>query len=140
MGALSSMRCGITRTWRHAALLSAALLLALPSGGVRAQDNQWWEAIPGFGKNASSYRTSNEERRKPKVLNDLRPDATPFRSEAMIGALESAIARYQDIVAAGGWPQIPGNRMMRPEDDDERVPILRKRLAASGELARAKAN
>ena len=30
--------------------------------------------------------------------------------------------------------------MMRPEDDDERVPLLRKRLAISGELARAKGN
>ncbi len=58
----------------------------------------------------------------------------------MIGALEGAIARYQDIIANGGWPAIPGNRMMRPEDDDERVPLLRKRLAMSGELARAKGN
>jgi murein L,D-transpeptidase YcbB/YkuD len=130
---------GIARLWRLSMVLGA-LLAAVPVAGATAQDGQWWESIPGFGKQGSSYRTTSEERRKPEVLNDLRPDSTPFRSEAMIGALEGAIARYQDIVANGGWPTIPGNRMMRPEDDDERVPLLRKRLAMSGELARAKGN
>jgi murein L,D-transpeptidase YcbB/YkuD len=135
------MMSGIIRIRRQMVRLSAVLLLAVPVASARAQDNQWWESIPGFGKGLPSYRTSNsEERRKPEVLNDLRPDATPFRSEAMIGALQGAIARYQDIVAAGGWPLIPGNRMIRPEDDDERMPLLRKRLAMSGELSRAKGN
>ena len=115
------MMSGIIRIRRQMVRLSAVLLLAVPVASARAQDNQWWESIPGFGKGLPSYRTSNsEERRKPEVLNDLRPDATPFRSEAMIGALQGAIARYQEIVAAGGWPLIPGNRMIRPEDDDER--------------------
>jgi len=140
MGALRSMTRGFSMVRRRLVLLAAALLLAVPAGAVRAQDGKWWESIEGFGKGTPSSRASSEDRRKPEVLNDLRPDATPFRSEAMIGAIEKAIARYQDIVAAGGWPQIPGNRMMRPEDDDERVPLLRKRLAATGELARAKGN
>jgi murein L,D-transpeptidase YcbB/YkuD len=139
MGALCEMIGGITRVGRRGVLLGA-LLAAAPVVDACAQEAQWWESIPGFGKQGSSYRTASEERRKPEVLNDLRPDSTPFRSEAMIGALEGAIARYQDIVANGGWPAIPGNRMMRPEDDDERVPLLRKRLAMSGELARAKGN
>jgi L,D-transpeptidase YcbB len=134
------MMRGVIRIRRQIVRLSAVLLLAVPVASARAQDGQWWESIPGFGKGLPSYRTSSEEPRKPEVLNDLRPDATPFRSEGMIAALDGAIARYQDIVAAGGWPFIPGNRMMRPEDDDERVPLLRKRLAMSGELARAKGN
>ena len=62
-------------------------------------------------------------RARAEALNDLRPDATPFRSEAMVEALEAAIQRYQAIVADGGWPAIPGTRMIRPEDDDERVPL-----------------
>ena len=136
----AKMMSGIIRIRRQIVRLSAALLLALPVASANAQDGQWWESLPGFGKGLPSYRTSSEEPRKPEVLNDLRPDRTPFRSEAMIGALEGAIARYQDIVAAGGWQLVPGNRMMRPEDDDERVPLLRKRLAMSGELARAKGN
>ncbi len=94
---------------------------------------RWWEAFPGFGQPDQRYRTSNEEaRRKPEALNDLRPDATPFRSEAMIEALEAAIGRYQTIVASGGWPAIPGSRMIRAEDDDERLP-----LCASGSCSAA---
>ena len=66
--------------------------------------------------------------------NDLRPNAVPFRSEEMIEALDAAIRRYEQIAAKGNWPQIPGTRMIRPEDDDERIPILRERLVKSGEL------
>ena len=137
-GALCEMMCGITRVGRLTGLLAA--LLAAPVAGASAQEAQWWESIPGFGRQGSSYRTASEERRKPEVMNDLRADSTPFRSEAMIGALEGAVARYQDIIANGGWPAIPGNRMIRPEDDDERVPLLRRRLAMSGELARTQGN
>jgi murein L,D-transpeptidase YcbB/YkuD len=54
----------------------------------------------------------------------------------MIEALEAAIQRYQRIVSNGGWPTIPGNRMIRPEDSDERMPLLRHRLMISGELPR----
>ena len=50
--------------------------------------------------------------------------------------MEDAIERYQAIAAAGGWPLVPPGRMMREGDDDERVPILRKRLQISGDLAR----
>ena len=31
---------------------------------------------------------------------------------------------------------LPGSRMIRPEDDDERMPLLRQRLMVSGELSR----
>ena len=94
--------------------------------------------MPGFGHNdAQPLRTSSEDgRRKGEVLNDLRVDPTPLRSEAMIEALEGAIQRYQGIVSSGGWPAIPGSRMIRPEDDDERLPVLRQRLMVSGELSR----
>src|SRR5262249_14275827 len=71
---------------------------------------------------------------------DLRPDATPLRSEIMLEALEGAIQQYQSIVSAGGWPPIPGTRMIRPEDDDERLPVLRQRLMVSGELSRRSAD
>jgi murein L,D-transpeptidase YcbB/YkuD len=117
-------------------VLAAGALLASVAPDVGAQD-RWWESFPGFGSPDQRYRTSTDAaRRKPEPLNDLRPDATPFRSEAMIQALEAAIERYQVIVTAGGWPAIPGSRMIRPEDNDERMPQLRRRLMISGELKR----
>ena len=77
------MMRGVIRIRRQIVRLSVALLLAAPVASAHAQDGQWWESIPGFGKGLPSYRTSSEEPRKPEVLNDLRPDRTPFRSEAM---------------------------------------------------------
>lgn len=136
------MRMGLSlgRNWRRAAP-AACVLVALAAGAppTQAQEN-WWEAIPGFGRSDQPRRTSDEDtRRRPEAVDDLRPDATPFRSETMIQALEGAIQRYQNIVASGGWPLLPGTRMIRPEDDDERLPLLRKRLAMSGELPRQSA-
>ena len=121
-------------------LVLAALAVATAIPGVSAQeaDGRWWEAIPGFGRPEGQPRRASHEdpRRRPEVIDDLRPDATPLRSDVMIGALEGAIQRYQRIVANGGWPTIPGNRMIRPEDNDERMPLLRHRLMLSGELSR----
>jgi len=48
--------------------------------------------------------------------------------------MEGAINKYQAIAAKGGWPMIPGVKMIRPEDEDDRIPILRRRLQITGEL------
>ena len=74
-------------------------------------------------------RAANDDRRRPEALNDLRPDRVPLRSQEMVEALEDAIQRYQQIVSNGGWPVIPGTRPIRPEDNDERVGLLYRRLA-----------
>ena len=54
----------------------------------------------------------------------------------MVDALEAAIERYQSIVTKGGWPAIPGTQPIRPEDNDERVALLYRRLSVSGEWKR----
>ena len=133
------MRPGLGRKWRLTLLLAGTLCVsAMAQARAQGHDGRWWEAIPGFGQQERQpRRTSDEEpRRRSEAPEDLRPDATPFRSEAMIGALEAAIERYERIVANGGWPALPGSRMIRPEDDDERMPLLRQRLMISGELSR----
>ena len=133
------MRLSVGRTVALALLGTAALMALVPGqGAAQEADTRWWEAIPGFGRPESQpRRTSDEEpRRRTEVIDDLRPDATPLRSDVMIDALEAAIQRYQRIVSNGGWPAIPGSRMIRPEDNDERLPLLRHRLTMSGELSR----
>lgn len=122
-----------------------ALLLAttVPSA---AQHGQWWEkrfSKPEAPRRAAhddrprvedrTYRTAYGDRRSPHQLTDLRPDRTPLRSQDMIDALERAIEHYQAIVTRGGWPMIPGSRPIRPEENDERMALLYKRLAISGE-------
>ena len=133
------MRRSLGSNW-HLAALVAGVVLVMATGGACAQDaeGRWWEVIPGFGRPDSQPRRASDEdpRRRAEVVDDLRPDATPMRSEVMIEALEGAIDRYQDIVANGGWPAVPGSRMIRAEDNDERIPLLRQRLMITGELSR----
>ena len=122
---------GITR--RGLLGLTGALL---GSSSALAQQPSWLDNIPGFSipgsQPAADRRPAKSATAEP--LNDLRQDPTPIRSDETFQALERAIAHYQDIVSRGGWPTIPGTRMMRPGDDDERVMILRRRLQISGDL------
>ncbi len=121
----------------------AALALSLADGArAQATEARWWESIPGFGVPSYTDRRPRPEpgTRRPDPLDDLRPDSTPMRSEVMVHAMEDAIARYQEIVNRGGWPIVPPGRMMRPGDDDERVPLLAKRLRMSGDLPRRSAD
>jgi L,D-transpeptidase YcbB len=115
------------------ALLRGLSSLALVAGAAPAlaqSNTSWAEQI--FGN--ASARSAPDDRKKPEVLDDLRPNSVPYRSDAMVEALEAAINRYQALVEKGGWPTIPGVKMIRPEDDDERVPVLRRRLQVTGEL------
>ncbi|MGE3918362.1 MAG: murein L,D-transpeptidase [Hyphomicrobiaceae bacterium] len=52
----------------------------------------------------------------------------------MLEALDLAYGRYKAIAQKGSWQPIPGTRLIRPGDDDDRVPIVRRRLRATGEL------
>lgn len=53
----------------------------------------------------------------------------------MIEIMQVAVARYQKIVAAGGWRPIPAGKILRPEQINRRVGALRARLLRSGDLA-----
>jgi hypothetical protein len=132
---------GSLRHWRHTVCLAVGLVLAAAGAPAFAQGGEWrwWDGTPVFASPAYQTRRASEEdpRRKPEPPpNDLRPNSAPLRSEAVVEALELAIQRYQAIAARGGWPTIPGSRMIRPEDDDERLPLLRERLMITGELSR----
>ena len=128
------------RSFRVAQALAGVFVATVIAGcaqPVAAQDN-WWEGITGFGTPDFSGRRASLERTPPKqdVVNDLRPNEVPWRSDEMLIAMEKAIETYHQIVNSGGWRPIPGNRMLRPGDDDDRVPFLRRRLMATGELPR----
>ncbi len=130
-------RCGL------AACVFASVVALIPAATpARAQTQaNWWESLTGSGTPDYTGRRQEErdrerEARKTDTLDDLRPDAVPMRSDEMIASIEAAIQRYQQIAQSGGWPVVPPGRMMREGEDDERVPILRRRLLASGDLSR----
>ena len=58
---------------------------------------------------------------------------------AALDGMVRAIADHQRLVGAGGWATVPDGPSMRPEMTDARVPGLRRRLAASGDLSKADA-
>jgi murein L,D-transpeptidase YcbB/YkuD len=47
---------------------------------------------------------------------------------------EMAVARYEQVVANGGWPQVPLNDRLRTGARNPAVPALRQRLKLAGDL------
>lgn len=124
-----------TTLTRRSVVIGVGAALGWSASGARAQTAgaTWWETLfdaPG----ASRRRAGAGRENAPEVLADLRPDATPWRSDAMLNAMETAVARYHQIVAQGGWPAVPTGRQLRPGDEDQRVPYLRHRLIIAGDL------
>ena len=53
--------------------------------------------------------------------------------------LAAALREYRGIDSAGGWPTIPAGEPVAIGESDPRAPVLRERLAASGDLSTATA-
>ena len=47
---------------------------------------------------------------------------------------KAGLERYRQISAQGGWPNIPDGPTLRPGDSDDRLPVLARRLAITGDL------
>ena len=62
-------------------------------------------------------------------IRNQRPDMPLYQG------LRRELARYNAIAQRGGWAEIPAGATLKPGDTDARVPLLRARLAATGELA-----
>lgn len=118
-----------------AAAVALCLSIAAPVPAW-AQDGKWWEKLPGFG--TPEVRRSTPKRSATKAaaepLTDLREGPIPLRSDEMLDMLKKAIERYRTIAQKGGWPSIGKVTLLRPGDDNEAVPYLRKRLIASGDI------
>lgn len=56
-----------------------------------------------------------------------------FIYDGLLGAL----ARLRGIAAKGGWPAVPAGKPIKPGATDARIPAVRARLAASGELTQS---
>jgi len=48
--------------------------------------------------------------------------------------LQAGLAQYREIAANGGWPRIPDGPTLRPGASDDRLPVLARRLAITGDL------
>jgi murein L,D-transpeptidase YcbB/YkuD len=123
----------------RAAIAAVGLTIAAGLSPARAQDWSFWpQILPGFASNSPSDVPPDERRRRRAVeaegSDDLREGEMPLRSRDMLATIEDAIGRLERVVADGGWPTIPGNRMIRPGDDDERIPAVRRILVLWGDM------
>jgi len=64
-------------------------------------------------------------------LEDQAPPFTQYRE------LRAKLAEYRALAAAGGWPQVRTGPVLKPGQNDPRIPEVRKRLAATGDCPAA---
>ncbi len=64
----------------------------------------------------------------PSLLRSLRPQGPYYR------ALKDALAAQRAIAARGGWSTLPAGATLKRGMNDPRIPLLRARLIASGDL------
>jgi len=109
-----------------------ALAASLAAGGARAEDIiQSIINAPRRG-NWSDDFDAQASQWGGKVQSTL-----PIFSPETAMYIEQAITRYQGIVAAGGWNQVPATKKLKLGVVDDDVVPLRKRLMYSGDLAQS---
>jgi len=113
-------------------LLSATFLryaIRLRQGGVppSASTDRW--AIPAepFDAAEDLIRAIRAEE-LPRFLASLPPSDSAYR------LLLDALERHRRLVAAGGWPVVAGPDELELDTADPRLPALRNRLRAEGDL------
>jgi murein L,D-transpeptidase YcbB/YkuD len=116
-----------TRVDRRAFLASAASVFALASSAAFAGSNVLAQADVG---NQAEWRQSYEASSRLAVSRET----TPVMSAATLAATEAAIQQYQEIVARGGWNQVPSGAELRLGVKAKAVQALRQRLIVSGDL------
>ena len=92
-----------------------------------------WVAHPRKGDLNVVLQEALERNRVKDALEDLPPTHEGYR------ALRDARARYEEIVKAGGWDEIPPGPALRKGARGVRVRALRARLAATGDLGKGDA-
>ena len=101
----------------RAGVLALTLLLGTAISAVAAQDPAWSPAQDRDWHIPLTPDTAGESQR---------PEAVRLRE---------AITHYQEIAAAGGWPEIPAGALLQAGQRDERVALLRDRLRLSGDFS-----
>ncbi len=88
--------------------------------------------------------TPEEKSRREQVRADLYDRLSPayridvpFVSEASVAALQQAIQRYRQIVAAGGWPVSAEKITLRRGDTSSAIATIRAHLIIEGDLSPA---
>jgi murein L,D-transpeptidase YcbB/YkuD len=104
-----------------------SLLLALLSVPVAAK------AAPvdgALGGGQAEWRQGYDSASRVKNVRS----STPILSQGTLAATEQVVARYQQIVAAGGWGVLPSRDRLKLGSRGPGVIALRQRLIATGDM------
>src|SRR5512144_956432 len=118
------------------AMAAAALLL----GAVTPSSAGVLDPLNPFASSTAPSSPEDRARRdqaRTELYDRLSPGYAmnvPFVSEAAVASLQQAVERYRQIVAAGGWPAMPGNTSLRPGDTGAEIVAARRQFALSGDL------
>jgi murein L,D-transpeptidase YcbB/YkuD len=108
---------------------SAALAAALVAGRASAQD-----AVDSI-LNSSRRGNWDDQFDAVSVQASEVQSRQPIFSPQTAAYVQQAIGRYQNIVSAGGWPEVPATKKLQLGVIDPDVEVLRKRLMVSGDLS-----
>ena len=116
---------------RRKFLLGTVALAALPNVASAAYAES---AIDRLLQRQSKSSWSDEfDSRKGEV--GMSQSSEPIFSERTPALIEQAIIQYRQIVTNGGWPVVPAGSKLKLGSVSSAVPILRRRLIISGDLA-----
>lgn len=121
---------------RRLFLVGASLLaLDLAAGSALAQDAAQPDAVGAILQSQGRGNWSDDFDAQASESGEKIASKLPIFSPETVLYIETAIAQYQQIVAAGGWPQVPSGKKLKLGDVDPDVAPLRKRLMVSGDLS-----
>ena len=113
------------------ALLRLAYHLSFGKVDPETFDPQW-----NYGRTLAS-RDVTQEIEEALAAEDIYERIDALKpTQPLYVELKRELARYR-AVASDNWPRIPGGTVLKPEMSDSRVPMLRARLIASGDLPAA---
>ncbi len=101
--------------------------------GNYSNQKKFQVAGEAFGNNLTWEDSFDQPAEAAYVASDTSSD--PMLSKDSVVKLNQALARYKDIVANGGWPEIAEGRQLQIGSRDDRVVVLRQRLMAEGDLS-----
>jgi murein L,D-transpeptidase YcbB/YkuD len=112
--------------------LAVSAVAGFAASGARANDN--WLTFGPVGGSGGGVSDPASEREQLKEFERNPPAGFPTLAAANVEATKAAIARYTEIVAAGGWKVVP-DAVVKPGEQHFAIVELRDRLIVSGELA-----
>jgi murein L,D-transpeptidase YcbB/YkuD len=112
-------------------------LTGVATAGLAAISSSAWADDPAINDILASPRRGNWDDQFDARSSAHAKVASfqPIASPETVSFIESAINTYNQIVANGGWPNVPVTTKLQLGVVDPSVPALRKRLMVSGDLS-----